>query len=311
MRIATFNVQNLRLRHSQDGDILSGARDRDEPVVESAAAYAVDTIDRRLTAEILRRADADIVALQEVFDQETLDYFHERFLLPCGAAAYPHRICLPGNDGRGFDVALMSRTEPDEVANHAALTVAEVGLDVLPGRDPGEPVFRRDCLSARFGSLTVFVCHFKAPYPDPDIAWFVRRQEALAVRWLIERRFADPRGASWMVLGDLNEPAEEPRGERAVAPLLTDFAVDLTQRVAPERRWSYHMEETGIYSRPDALLASPALASAFPDAKPFYLREGLGHDTPRFSGERLAGVGYRRPHASDHAALAIDLEGLA
>lgn len=310
MRIATFNVQNMRLRHSKAGVLLSGARDRDAPARESAAAKASDVIDRQLTAEVLREADADVVAMQEVFDRETLDYFHDRILLPSGCAPYPFRVCLPGNDGRGYDVALMSRIRLDDVKSHARLTAKDLGLEGEAGGDTDEPVFRRDCLSARAGDLTLFVCHFKAPWPDADIAWTTRRLEALAVRRLIERLFPDPGLAQWMILGDLNEPQDEPRGERASAPLLDDFAVDLVTRLPEDRRWSYHLQESSIYSRPDALLASPALAERFPNAKPLYLRQGLGHEAAEFPGDRLPGVGYHRPHASDHAAIAIDFDGL-
>lgn len=310
MRIATFNVQNMRLRRTDDGVHLSGARDMDEPATEGAAARAVDIIDRRLTAEILAEADADVVGLQEVFDRDTLDYFHDRYLIPAGAAPYPYRDCLPGNDGRGFDVALMSRIAPEAVESHATLTPDLLGLDNPPGRDPDEPVFRRDCLSADVGPLTLYICHFKAPYPDPDVAWTARRLEALAVRNLIEKRFAGRDKAWWLILGDLNEPAVEDRPERAIAPLLGEFSVDLVARIPEARQWSYHLEEANLYSRPDAILASPALAAAFPDARPRFLRGGLGHDTPRHAGERLEGVGYHRPHASDHAALVIDFEGL-
>jgi len=310
MRIATFNVQNMRLRHSKAGVLLSGARDRDGPTRESAAAKATDTIDRQLTADVLREADADIVAMQEVFDKETLDYFHDRILLPSGCAPYPFRVCFPGNDGRGYDVALMSRIALDDVKSHATLTAIDLGLEGQAGGDLDEPVFRRDCLSARVGELTLFVCHFKAPWPDAEIAWTTRRLEALAVRRVIERMFPDPASAQWMILGDLNEPKHEARSARASAPLIDDFAVDLVTRLPEERRWSYHLRDSSIYSRPDALLASPALAGRFPDAKPVYLRQGLGYEAARFSGDRLPGVGYHRPHASDHAAIAIDFDGL-
>ena len=310
MRIATFNVQNMRLHHSKAGVLLSGARDMDGPTRESAAAKASDTIDRQLTADVLRDANADVVALQEVFDRETLDYFHDRILVPSGCAPYPHRVCLPGNDGRGYDVALMSRIGLEDVRGHATLTAKDLGLDKEPGGDTDDPVFRRDCLSARVGGLTLFICHFKAPWPDAESAWTTRRLEALAVRRLIEWMFPNPSAAEWMILGDLNEPQHEPRGERASAPLVGDFAVDLVERLPEDRRWSYHMQNSSIYSRPDALLASPALARRFPDAKPLYLRKGLGHEAARFSGERLSGVGYHRPHASDHAAITIDFVGL-
>ncbi|GAB4354650.1 MAG: endonuclease/exonuclease/phosphatase family protein [Oricola sp.] len=310
MRIATFNVQNMRLHRTGGRAVLSGAMDRDEQYEIRRGDRALDPIDRLLTAAILKRANADVVALQEVFDRETLDHFHDEYLIAEGAAPYPHRVCLPGNDGRGFDVALMSRIPLDDIKSHAAATVRDLGIENPPGRDPHEPVFRRDCLSARAGALTLYVCHFKAPYPDPHGAWSVRRLEALAVRRLIERSFNDPAAAYWLVLGDLNEPLDEPRGERAIAPLTEGFSVDLVKRLPLERRWSYHLEDDDSYSRPDALLASPALAADWPDAVPFYLREGLARDAERYAGNRLPGVGEHRPHASDHAALVIDLDGL-
>jgi hypothetical protein len=40
------------------------------------------------------------------------------------------------------------------------------------------------------------------------------------------------------------------------------------------------------------------------------LRAGLAREVARFAGPRLAGVGRHRPHASDHAALAISFPGL-
>jgi hypothetical protein len=115
----------------------------------------------------------------------------------------------------------------------------------------------------------------------------------------------------WLVLGDLNEP---PAGtgdeERSIAPLLDDFAVDLSTRMAEEERWTYREMRSGRYSQPDALLASPALAAGWRDARPFVVREGLGLEADRFRGPHLSGVGRHRPHASDHAALVVEFAGL-
>ena len=58
MRIATFNVQNLRLRHVAGHARLDGARDGDVPEDNSPQAMALDLADRRLTAAVLARADA-------------------------------------------------------------------------------------------------------------------------------------------------------------------------------------------------------------------------------------------------------------
>jgi endonuclease/exonuclease/phosphatase family metal-dependent hydrolase len=305
VRIATFNVQNLRLRHA-GGDRLDGARDGDVAEDADPAAARLDPIDRRLTARVLRDVDADVVALQEVFDRATLDHFHDRWLVPAGVAPYPHRVCLPGNDGRGLDVALMSRRPLARVASHAGVTPADLGLAVAPPLRADQPIFRRDCLRATVGALTLFICHFKATSPDPAAAWPVRRLEAIAVRHLVEHNF--PEGGCWLVLGDLNEPAEL-GGERAIAPLL-EIAVDLAARMPEAERWTYHDTRSGRYSLPDALLASPTLARDWPEARPWVVREGLGREATRYAGPHLSGVGGHRPHASDHAALVMELAGL-
>jgi len=309
MRIATFNLQNLRLRHPGGGDRLDGARDRDVPGDAGPAAEALDPADRRLTAAVIGELGADVVALQEVFDAETLDYFHDRVLLPSGVAPYPHRVCLPGNDGRGLDVAVMSRVPLRAVTSHAALTPADLGLEPPDGFGP-QPVFRRDCLAVDLGRLTLFVCHFKAPWPDAKAAWPVRRLEAEAVRRIVEARFDRPDRALWLIAGDLNDPEAPGSPDRAIAPLEDPFAVDLSLRMAPEERWTFRDPDTGGLSLPDALLASPRLASLCPEAVPRVVRKGLSREAGRRAGGRLPGVGDHRPHASDHAALVVELPAL-
>lgn len=309
MRIVSFNVQNLRLRREGAGLWLDGARDRDVPEDTLPEARALDPADRQLTAQVLRAADGDVVALQEVFDQATLDHFHDHVLLPAGVAPYPYRHCLPGNDGSGLDVAILSRRPLDAVISHAGLTPAMAGLE--SGDLPADlPLFRRDCLEVLVGGLWLYLCHFKAPWPDARSAWPVRRLEAEAVRWLIARRFSDPSAGLWLVLGDLNEPADEPSDEgRASAPLHRT-AVDLLERRPKGDRWSYRAPDGGPLSRPDALLASPAVAARWPKARPRLIRAGLSQEVGQAAGPRLAGVGQHRPHASDHAALTLDLPGL-
>ncbi len=248
-----------------------------------------------------------MIALQEVFDLATLDYFHDTYLLQTGLKPYSHRICLPGNDGRGLDVALLSRRHVGSVASHATLTPSQLGLEPPKGTNPTLPVFRRDCLMVTVGKLTLFVCHFKSAYPDPKAAWITRRLEALATRRIIERSFDPPDQALWLIIGDLNEPdTSDADGDRAIAPLEGTFSVDLMQRLPQPDRWTYYDVHSGRYHCPDALLASPVLANRFPHAKAVVVRTGLGSETARAREPRISGVGMHRPHASDHAAVVID-----
>lgn len=307
MRIASFNVQNLRWREGDEGPHMDGARDTDAP--EDAGSTALDRHDRRLTAQVLLDIDADVVALEEVFDQATLDRFHDTFMLPTGARAYPYRTCLPGNDGRGQDVALLSRVPMADIRSHAQLTPRD--LDMKAGADTDRPIFRRDCLMATVRSLTLVVCHFKAPYPDPETAWNVRRREALAVRHLIRQRFPDNDAGYWLILGDLNEPSQALAGkDSAISPLTEDFGIDLLARVPAADRWTYLERDAHRRSCPDTMIASPALARDWPNARPIIVREGMGREVGDGRAGHLGGVGWHRPHASDHAALVIEFPGL-
>ena len=295
MRIATFNVQNLRLR----GDRLDGARDADDPRDTGAAARRLDPLDRRLTAEIVALVDADVLAMQEVFDQTTLDHFHDHVLLPLGVAPYPDRLCLPGNDGRGLDLALMSRRPVIAARSHAAVTPRALGL---AADRPDRPLFRRDALQVDLGGLTLWVVHFKAPGPDRAAAARVRRLEAAALCRLVSR--AHGPGEMWLVAGDLNDPDGE-------ALFAEGFAVDLTERTAVPDRWTYCDPVTGALSCPDRFLASPSLAARWPEAQPLVVRFGLDRSVNPEGDARLPLVGRHRPHASDHAALVVDLPGLS
>ena len=311
MRIVSFNVQNLRLRRAAGHPRFDGARDLDTPGDDTPQAGALDLADRRLTARVLAEARADVIALQEVFDQHTLDYFHDHLMRAAGAPDYPHRLCQRGNDGGGRNLAALSRRPWDAAQSHARLMASALGRQNPPGTAPETPVFRRDCLSLRFGALTLFLCHFKAPWPDPQAAWPVRQLEAQALRWLIEQRFAADPQALWLIVGDLNEPAGPAAPGSALAPLMADgFSVDLMARLPDAARWTFHDPGGGRYGRPDALLASPALARRVPEACPRILRHGLSAEAARHPGPRLADVGKHRPHASDHAAVLIDLKGI-
>lgn len=295
MRIATFNVQNLRLRQRASQFVLDGAVDRDMP--EFGRSDALDAADRRRTARVIRDANADVVALQEVFDLATLDYFHDHCLLPAGAAPYPYRHCLPGNDGSGLNVAALGRIEPLRIESHARLTAEELALDDVPDELKGTPLFRRDCLRLDYEALTLFICHFKAPYPDVERAWAVRRAEAEGVRAIVERAFDKPAQSRWIVLGDFNEPVRDPdSGPSAIAPLKDGFTVDLADRLRDATPWTYETPDTHLHSRPDRILVSPRLATEYPGAVPRIIR--------------ARGDTHARPHASDHALVFADFPGL-
>jgi endonuclease/exonuclease/phosphatase family metal-dependent hydrolase len=309
MRVATFNLQNMRLRTRKGRAVLDGAVDHDDAKVRRSTA--LDIADRRETAKVIKTAQADVVALQEVFDIETLDYFHDRFLLPSGTPAYPFRYCFAGNDGRGLNIAALCQRPPIGAKSHASLTGKELGLFDLPRDLRDRRLFRRDCLQLDFERVTLFICHFKAPYPDARKAQEIRQAEARAVRKLIESRFEQPAAERWMILGDLNEPAKvgEPAAS-ALGPLKQGFSVDLLDRLPAGTDWTYELPETHLHSRPDRILVSPRLAQEHPDVRPEIIRSGMDpRQIDRATGTRR-NLTQNLSHASDHALVYADFPGL-
>ncbi|MEQ1490345.1 MAG: endonuclease/exonuclease/phosphatase family protein [Terricaulis sp.] len=299
MRVATFNVQNLRLRDDPNGAHFDGARDEIKPLSKlSAKERAEDGRDRLLTARLMADANADVIALQEVFDQRTLDAFHDQHLAPLGCH-YPYRVCVPGNDGQRH-VAFMSRTPLAEVTSHAALTYADIELEPPAGVCSSDRVFRRDCLIAITHGVLLLNVHFKAPVDAESLA--VVQFEAQAVRKIIERRFANSAAAAWLVLGDVN--VNDVTGVDAIGALTDGFASDLALQRPAADRWTYFHAGYGSYARPDRMLASPALAQ---QCRSFEVRRE-GMSIAADTGKRLAGVGEVRPRASDHAMLLATLK---
>lgn len=308
MRIATFNLQNLRLRLREGEPVLDGAADQDEWEAPRPADLA--HADRMETARVIAEAKADVVALQEVFDLAALDFLHDQYLMKAGSPAYPYRYCLKGNDGRGLNVAALSRQRPLSVKSHAALTGADFGLSDLSPDLRDHPLFRRDCLALEFDTVTLFICHFKAPYPDLAKAQIVREAEARAVRTIVETSFADPSQERWIILGDFNEPARmDATSGSALDPLKTGLAVDLLDRLTPGTDWTYAVPESHLHSRPDRIFVSPRLAEEYPGIRPQIIRSGM-EAIQRVSGSALSSGPSSAPHASDHALVYADFQGL-
>ncbi|MDB5642717.1 MAG: putative exo/endo phosphatase [Hyphomicrobiales bacterium] len=255
IRIATFNLENLYSRFdfagrvSREGRVVGAYAVADKADYESVrmAFEAVASDDmRQLTALALADANADVVCLQEVDNQQALDVFYSNYLHPvlrqrfaqatkgwsddarkAGDTRffYDHRHVLTGNDTRGIDVGVLSR-EPVALKSNAGLTydfIADAPLDwvALSARNikREDRILRRDCVAMDCvvdgGPLTIFNCHFKSMNPNGPHrdgradSQPLRAAEVWAVRKLIEQRFAGaPRDANWIVCGDFNDFCE-------------------------------------------------------------------------------------------------------
>ncbi|UWR21849.1 endonuclease/exonuclease/phosphatase family protein [Sulfitobacter sp. S190] len=247
LRLCTFNIENLFLRHDFDAFSDRGDERYLDPValfyapygngdlskfeqfkrtVETAAIAQADDF-RQHTALAMIAADADVYCLQEVDNFTALQRFLRAYYTKAGGDSLPHRVLQEGNDFRGIDVAALgARNYPFYARSHATLTPAWLDDEptgeallaqydaarVLAGKMRGKRIFRRDCLEIvldmRGTPVTVFNCHFKSMGSGEDKGHAMRQLEALTVREIINRKFPDPAQALWAVVGDLNDAQE-------------------------------------------------------------------------------------------------------
>jgi len=363
-----------RLKFADDmpaDDIVVGAYEFDDPdelklarrIVEAAASDDK----RQLTALALHAAQADVIVLQEVDDRAALEVFYQRYLkrliepeaarerqaLRREAARagrqvdenelfavdkrhfFDWRVVLDGNDGRGIDVAVMSKL-PISVKTHAHRTFQELGVwsdelrnyrDKAGGRDrrlsPSERVFMRDCLEIDLKldgrPLTLFATHLKSMYPNRDWTRPYRRAEALAVKRLIHERFGERAAErNWIICGDMNDyleidglPVLDDNGKRVSGALdvfmQEGFSENVVRRRDAEDRWTTYYGAEDQYTQLDMLLFSPALAEANRDMVPEIIRMGQPYRAQRYEGPRFPRVGWDRPKASDHCPVVCEI----
>ena len=312
MRVATFNVENLFTRYLFARDADRERADVHGFTSEDLRFRLHDADAKRITADAIEAARADVIALQEVESLDTLKQFRDRFL--GGREVWPHAMVIDGNDPRRIDVGVLSRFPIVHVRSWQHL---EVG---------GAPVFDRDCLEIDVrgpdGALTLYVNHFKSMRPPEGavgsgraLTRSRRAAQAAAVIDIVRERFGeDPSDGAWVVLGDLNDTLDDdPRGRSGIRELVHWPAVeDVLARLPLEQRWTHFFPgntRLGLapaYQQLDYLLPSRRLASRSP-GPPTVVRVGLPTRAARYAGQRLPGVGHDRPKASDHCAVVFDV----
>lgn len=243
LRLATFNVENLMNRFDFTGfrnqlyqdRVLALYEIKDETEykqLERARTIAHTDDTRQLTALALAATRADIICLQEVDNMEALKAFEYGYLFKMIGAGYREKYTTPGNDGRGIDVAVLTRDvtrhgqaiEFVRMQSHAHLTYADLDLFnaelALIGEKPHERIFRRDCLELDLRvdgkPFTIYSVHFKSMGGarnglDGRLGTAaIRMAEAAAVRRIIEDRFgvAQAQERRWAICGDFNDYAE-------------------------------------------------------------------------------------------------------
>jgi endonuclease/exonuclease/phosphatase family metal-dependent hydrolase len=303
MVVATFNCENLFLRYKFNSKLAPAKKDEavDKGFILDRKMF--DTIleeERKLTAGAILATKADIVALQEVENLDTLKAFQSRFL----KGKYPYKYLIDGNDMRLIDVAVLSNVEATCLRTHQY--------------DKGsnkQAIFSRDCLEIEYMvqgvPLTLFINHFKSMLDRNDPAngrkktMTKRKQQSERVVEIIKDKFGSKPGKeNFIVLGDLNDYLPS----TGLQPLLgQSWLENVVQTRLPEsERWTHWWSDKKSVSQLDYLLLSERLAKNSPGL-PSIIRCGLGSSCTQFVGKRLDGIGKKSPVASDHCPVAMEV----
>lgn len=293
-----FNVTSSKGRkhvciwHADTGTVevdVNGRDDWNGHIVVKRSKF--DDVTRKNTARVIESLDADILALIEVEDRQTMEDFNADVL----GSRYAGAFSIQGFDSRGIDVGLYFAR---------GWTLVGCATHIFEMVDDHR-IFSRDCLEVELAGpgdvrIHVLVNHFKSKSGNaPAESDAKRLGEATRVAEIL-RRF-DLRRDFVVVLGDFNDtPTSGP-----LAPLMTvDGLRDVFDAVVPPvpvaDRWTYHYRSN---EQIDHVLVSEALAGHVKKVE--VERRGIA-DLDRYTGGAQVSfdtVTSWRNAASDHAGI--------
>ncbi len=227
--VATYNVLNLF-------DVF------DNPYTQDEGTDPKPRVDLERVAAVIRQLDADIVGLQEIENEQTLEAMVQEYLPEMG---YDHVAAPPSNDGRGITLGVISRKPIVKVTSYRWQTIPHAGQS-------RHHRFARDLMRATIQAtpdttLDVFVVHFKSKSSRPgdpqSTSW--RTAEAVRSRDIIGAWVHREPDALGVLMGDFNSRPNEPAASAVFAPVdgkpvLFDVLADtpISQRITyPSSRY--------------------------------------------------------------------------
>ncbi len=272
---------------------------------------AVDEEAMLNTARMIRDVNADVLAIVEAESRPVLLKFHEMMMEKLGLdtpQGYRHLMIIDGNDDRGIDVGLATKT---------GFPIGELRSHVDDLKPDGHPIFSRDCpeyeVTTPSGArVIVLPNHFKSKFGGNNPASRAkRRAQSEAVAGYYQRLISEG-VENVVVLGDLNDTPDS----EELAPLLADTDLkDASEHPAfTEFEFNADNGHRGIgthglgndNAKIDYLLLSPALFDRVTNGGIF--RKGIwpGSQPPRW--EVYDEVKKKHHAASDHHAIWADID---
>jgi endonuclease/exonuclease/phosphatase family metal-dependent hydrolase len=294
--LATFNCENLFIRFKFGTGIKLPAIEKAVKngfIKDKKLFQFVLEKERALTASAIKAAGADIIALQEVENLDTLKSFQSQFI-----KQYPFQYLIDGNDPRFIDVGVLSKLEAIVMATHQF------------DKNGNTKIFSRDCLEVEYNingtPFTLFVNHFKSMLGGRAETMNRRKVQAERVVQIVKNKFGNnPGKENFAIVGDLNDHLPS----TGLAPLLDQPWIEniIATRLPKPEQWTHWYDKDNTVSQLDYILLSKRLASKNPNAVPAIVRKGLPKKCTHYTGDRFPGVGNTTPSASDHCAVGVKL----
>jgi endonuclease/exonuclease/phosphatase family metal-dependent hydrolase len=299
LRIATFNAENLfaRFKFASNVDPLKAVKDG--WLVDKTKFVIDDEPSKRITGQAIKATRADVIALQEIENLDTLKRFRSSYLT---GASYPHVALIEGNDPRRIDVAVLSKLPIVKIRSYQHL------------RSGRSALFSRDCLEVdveykRGAVLTLYVNHLKSMMGGRAETRAKRLAQSAEVVDIVKARFGAKAGAHpFIVLGDLNDYLEtDAQGKTGISALASWGQVEnVIARLPAQEQWTHFWNKGNEYKQLDYILPSKSLASSLVGL-PEIVRKGLPTRATRYTGPRFPGVGKNTPKASDHCPVVVEV----
>lgn len=251
------------------------------------------------TARVIGAIDVDILGVVEAEDRTTLRLFNEKLLPAVGAKPYEHVMLIDGNDDRGIDVGILTRSK---------YPILSIRSHVDDSDDKGT-IFSRDCAEYQIdlpGSnrhLWVLVNHLKSKgYGKASDSDAKRLRQAARIRKLVDAHLSA--GHDYVaVLGDFNDTPDS----APLAPLLAQGSklrdVSAFAGFDDGGRPGTHGNCTAS-ARLDYILLSPKLFATIQSAG--FERRGMWGGKNGTLWPHFPELKSDKDAASDHAALWVE-----
>ena len=248
LTVATYNIENLF-------DVF------DDPYTADEGTKVKPREQLEKVAAMIRKLDADVIAFQEIENENVLKAFITEML---GDMNYKYVAAATTNDGRGIRTAIASRLPIQSIVSYRFLDLTLEGDERIWR-------FSRDLMHVKLEVsksrvLHTFIVHLKSKRDAPDdkqgASW--RLAEATMSRKIIDSILAkDP--TAWVIMtGDLNDIPDSPPIKQFTSDLpaaatrpASKGLTDLHEHLTGEDAISYLKKP--YRSRIDYILASPEL----------------------------------------------------